>query len=382
MVSLLPWLSATLISLLLMTHVFTLKDNSQSLITSTNLNDGGWIVHRGHKQTKWISWLPNSYTSTSSSDLYLFEGKDICRCARQSSNGLDIIFLGGDSTRALHLTTKQIFSAEPFEPRKTSVGCDIMYSNPNTPCGHMVANPLESNLCHDNNNISALHIWSMNFDKYAKPFSTKEIIATKALEACKHEHHAVFIIDLRSSSVHSFKEYLEATFNTSDPTLKGCKYLTLLHSPYDTTDVNDITPEQMNKFYSNKIPFLDFNGIYKNFSSQYTNKQIFDFNPFKHLEVQLVLNSICNVSPDQAILFGSRIGSFQLREIKHFEEGTLLRSGLSKAISVYLNGSLHEVPNWDTFLSHGFDANKIHPVDPEIWDYLDVGEPLPPCTGC
>ena len=58
------------------------------------------------------------------------------------------MFLGGDPTRLVQMTTQQLFHHEqPFEVHKTPEDCDTHYSRPESPCGHLVMNPMNQTHC-------------------------------------------------------------------------------------------------------------------------------------------------------------------------------------------------------------------------------------------
>ena len=366
-----------LFSVSILHGVSPLKDLSSAVGTAAILDDGAWITHKGHGQTHWLSWLPNAYTSTGFSDFYLFEGKDVCRCAKARGHGLNIVFLGGDSTRLIHMTTHQLFTKEPFEVRKNPEDCDNIYSNPDSPCGHLVASPLEATVCN-----GSVNIWSLNFDRLKEPVLIKDILASKSIDACKQNFDVAFIMDPRKSSIDSFASYLHSSVNSSNPLLKDCKILSVFHNVYDPTGQDDITYSTRRAFQDHGIPFLDFNGIFKNFTAYSADKMTDDKTAFKSLQTQLVLNTLCDISPEQSMLFGSKVGSFMLHEKKHFEEGSLVRPGNSKEIYLYRNESLHAVPNWDTFLHEGFKSEHVKAIPPDIFNALILGAPLPPCSGC
>ena len=80
-----------LLSLLLFLVAFPLpvsplQDELSALATAKEVNYGSWIPHRGHGETKWLTWLPNSFKQDGS-DLYLFEAKDFCRCSKHDAKG-------------------------------------------------------------------------------------------------------------------------------------------------------------------------------------------------------------------------------------------------------------------------------------------------------
>ena len=176
------------------------------------------------------------------------------------------------------------------------------------------------------------------------------------------------------------------------------KLLILAHNAYETANTgtsshsggsgdneNDfVSVSTLRKFYDHKIPFFNFHGIYQNFSDSVGSRHVFDVNSFKYLQSQILLNTICEIDPHQTMLFGSRVGSFQLREKKHFTEGQLVKAAESKEIDVFKNGSLHLVPNWDTFVKLGFKMQDVKTMKIADLEEMDIpkGDPLPPCTDC
>ena len=75
-----------LLLLLVLVSVSPLRDTLSALATAKEVNFGSWVPHRGHGETKWLTWLPNSFNQDGS-DLYLFEAKDLCRCSRHDGKG-------------------------------------------------------------------------------------------------------------------------------------------------------------------------------------------------------------------------------------------------------------------------------------------------------
>ena len=141
MTSLVMGIPIALLLLLLFFVLFVapIQDQLSALATADQVNFGNWISHRGHGETKWLTWLPNSFKQDGS-DLYLFEAKDLCRCSKQDStgkyekqqqhgditllftflhhsfvctlikgSGLDVMFLGGDPSRLLQMAIQQLF---------------------------------------------------------------------------------------------------------------------------------------------------------------------------------------------------------------------------------------------------------------------------------
>jgi len=67
--------------------------------------------------------------------------------------------------------------------------------------------------------------------------------------------------------------------------------------------------------------------------------------------------------------------SIILKERRNFPDGTLLRSGQSKEIFLVQNSSVHSFPNWETFVSKGYDINsKVIMVHPVEFANIPVGE--------
>ena len=72
--------------------VSPLQDELSALATAEEVNNGSWVPHRGHGETQWLTWLPNSFKQDGS-DLYLFEAKDLCRCSKRGDKGKHLMIL-------------------------------------------------------------------------------------------------------------------------------------------------------------------------------------------------------------------------------------------------------------------------------------------------
>lgn len=188
---------------------------------------------------------------------------------------------------------------------------------------------------------------------------------------------------------------------TEDKSLSKCsRILTIVHNAYEVFNTGTsshsgyggggdnekdfVSNETLGKFHNEKIPFFNFYGMYKNFSDSVGIRHVEDVNNFKYLQSQILLNTICDIDPHQTMLFGSRIGSFQLKEKKGFAEGQLVKATESKEIDLYQNGSLHVIPNWDTFVKLGFKMENVRNIKTADLEDMNIpeGKPLPPCTDC
>ena len=189
--------------------------------------------------------------------------------------------------------------------------------------------------------------------------------------------------------------------------------IVIFHNSFDPTGSEYIGETTLARFSNHSIPFIDFHGIYKNFSVSTTagergEREVEDTSSFKYLQTQILLNALCDVDPHQSMLFGSRVGSFllrysplpsfspplsspmipnfyylpPLRHKSHFSDGDLIKGSASKEILLYQNGSLHAIPNWDTFLSLKFDMKMVKTIRMEELEELPLGDPLPMCTNC
>jgi len=276
-------------------------------------------LHLGHGSTNWLSWLPDAFND-GFSELYLFENTDICRCSKQKK-GIDLVFLGGDTNRIMQMSFHQMFTKFPFELRKSPTDCDSVYIDPNTPCGHLVTNPFTGSYC--NGTIST---WSINFDKVSKPMDLDNVISKRIEISCNNSFDLIFVIDPESSGIISFIQFKSIFMKQFTYCNNTMNYLTILHNSEDMVNSNEdkVSESNLLKFKENSLPFINFHGIYENFTKKYNYRMVHDINSYKHLQTQLLLNSICDVYPDQSMLFGSKVGSFLLKEIKVYPEGMLL----------------------------------------------------------
>jgi hypothetical protein len=357
--------------------VAPLKELYNSVNTSFRLNHGQWVEHRGHGITKWLSYLPDSFSSTGQSELYLFEMNDVCRCAAATSSRsqLDVYFLGGDPTRHVQLSLHQLFTDHPFEIHEDPIECDNVYSSAESMCGLIVKNPLQGTFCN-----GTLNTYSINFDRHSRPPLIRDVMVSKAKESFRNSVDVLFIIDPQRSGLIAYEEFSNILANVSSLRPKGSSFLALIHN---AQDVEDATVESdVSNFLSNKIPFLNYYGVFANFTAKYSKQNVHDMNAYRGLFLQMLLNTVCDISPEQSMLFGSKVGSFQLKEKKIYEEGSLMRPGNSREIFLMSNGSLHAFPNWDTFVAGGYESRNVRPVPPIEWSDIPMGKPLDPCTKC
>jgi len=358
-------------------YVLPLKDQRSAANSSYHLSHGTWVVHRGHGTSKWLSYLPDSFSSSGQAELYLFEKSDLCRCARGSGSarGLDIVFLGGDPTRHVQLSLHQLFTDQPYEVRETPTECDSIYSSIDSPCGQIVKNPLADSFCNN-----SLNVFSINFDRNSKPFSVLDIVYSKANESFHRKFDTVYIIDPQRFGINHVNEYSEIFSNISASFPTGFRFLTLLHNTQSPDD--EAVESSLLRFLSLNISFLNFHGIMAKYSEQYTKQMVHDVNAYKNLFFQMVLNTICEIYPEQSMLYGLKVGSFMLKEKRYYEEGSLLRPGNSREIFLLRNGSVHAFPNWDTFVAGGYEGKAVRPIPPVEWADIPVGSPIDPCTKC
>ena len=454
MTSLVMGIPIALLLLLLFFVLFVapIQDQLSALATADQVNFGNWISHRGHGETKWLTWLPNSFKQDGS-DLYLFEAKDLCRCSKQDStgkyekqqqhgditllftflhhsfvctlikgSGLDVMFLGGDPSRLLQMAIQQLFHHEqPFEVRKTPEDCDTLSSRPESPCGHLVMDSMNQTHCNGikyiqfhshpvysviscarffNSYSGDLNIWSTNFERILKPMNITELLQKHLRIACGRKHNFVIILDIRRAGIEYLTQHQEivSTLAEVKSHLKCPELLLFAHNAYETVNTGTsshtgfngdnekdfVSRETLRKFHDNNIPFFNFHGIYQNFSDSIGIRNVYDVDTFKYLQSQILLNTICEIDPHQTMLFGSRVGSFQLKERKVFSEGQLVKASESKEIDLYKNGSLHMIPNWDTFLKLGFKMENVRNIPTADLEDMHIakGDPLPPCTEC
>lgn len=342
-----------------------------------HLNHGDWIVHRGHGTSKYLSYLPESFSSSGQPDLYLFERADLCKCAKSSgASGMDIIFLGGDPTRELQLSMHQLFTEQPYEVHESPTECDSVYSSSDSPCGLLVKNPLTESFCN-----SSLQVFSINFDKYSKPFSILDIVYSKVNDSYHRNFTTVVIIDPQRIGMINLHEFNRVFSNISASYPLSLRVLPLLHNSHQSAE-DEASESSLQQFLSNNISFLNFHAIMSKFSAQYTRQSVHDMNSYKSLFAQMALNVICDIQAEQSMLYGLKVGSFLLKEKKVYTEGMLMRAGNSREIFLMRNGTLHAFPNWDTFVSGGYEGKHIRPIPPVEWADIPVGSPLDPCTKC
>lgn len=245
-----------------------------------------------------------------------------------------------------------------------------------------------------------LNLWSINFERLLRTENITELLEKHLQIACGRQHNVAVIIDIRRVGIVNMKQYQEMILKvTEDKSLVQCsKLLTFAHNAYQVVNTGTsshsgdsgdnaedfVSDGTLRKFHDHQIPFFNFHGIYQNFSDSVGIRQVEDVNSFKYLQSQILLNTICEIDPHQTMLFGSRVGSFQLKEQKRFVDGQLVKASESKEIDLFKNGSLHTIPNWDTFVKLGFKMENVKSIKSVDLDAMNLpkGDPLPPCTDC